>query len=48
MAVWHGRRRADLGDSLALMSRRFPLPWSVDETGRRLQWECFIVPTLNH
>jgi hypothetical protein len=30
MAVWRDRRRADLGD-LALMSRRFPPPWSVDE-----------------
>ena len=28
MAVWRDRRRADLGD-LALMSRRFPPPWSV-------------------
>jgi hypothetical protein len=30
MAVWRDRRRADLGD-LALMSRRFPPPWSVEE-----------------
>jgi hypothetical protein len=31
MAVWGDRRRADLGD-LALMSRRFPPHWSVEET----------------
>ena len=30
MAVWRDRRRADLGD-LALMSRRFPPPLSVEE-----------------
>ena len=35
MAVWRDRR-ADLG--LALMSRRFPPPWSVEETDA-----CFIV-----
>ncbi len=29
MAIWRDRRRADLG-GLALMSRRFPPPWSVD------------------
>jgi hypothetical protein len=28
--LWRDRRRADLGD-LALISRRFPPPWSVDE-----------------
>jgi hypothetical protein len=48
MAVWRGRRCADLGDYLALMFRCFPLPWSAAETGPGLQWECFIVPTLNH
>jgi len=37
MAVWRDRRRADLGD-LALMSRRFPPPWTVEETDA-----CFIV-----
>jgi hypothetical protein len=35
------RRRADLGD-LALMSRRFPPPWSVEETDA-----CFIVRDAN-
>ena len=30
MAVWRGQRGADFG--LALMSRRFPPPWSVEET----------------
>ena len=41
MAVWRDRRRADLGD-LALMSRRFPPPWSVEETDA-----CFIVSDKN-
>jgi hypothetical protein len=41
MAVWRDRRRADLGD-LALMSRRFPPPWSVEETDA-----CFIVRDAN-
>ena len=27
--------RADLGDGLALMSRRFPPPWTVEETNVR-------------
>src|SRR5438046_2106683 len=36
MAVWRGDWRADL--VLALMSRRFPPPWSVEETDA-----CFIV-----
>jgi hypothetical protein len=36
MAVWRDRRRADLGD-LALMSRRFPPPWTVEQTDA-----CFI------
>jgi hypothetical protein len=36
MAVWRGQRVADFG--LALMSRRFPPPWSVEETDA-----CFIV-----
>jgi hypothetical protein len=38
MAVWHDRQRADLGD-LALMPRRFPPPWSIDEANAA----CFIV-----
>jgi hypothetical protein len=37
MAVWRDQWRANLGD-LALMSRRFPPPWSVEETDA-----CFIV-----
>ncbi len=37
MAIWRDRRRADLGN-LALVSRRFPPPWSVEETDA-----CFIV-----
>ena len=41
MAVWRDQRPADLGD-LALMSRRFPPPWSVDETDA-----CFIVRDAN-
>ena len=41
MAVWRDRRRADLGD-LALMSRRFPPPWSVEERDA-----CFIVSDKN-
>jgi hypothetical protein len=41
MAVWRDRRHADLGD-LALMSRRFPPPWSVEETDA-----CFIVRDAN-
>jgi hypothetical protein len=41
MAVWRDRRRADLGN-LALMSRRFPPPWSVEETDA-----CFIVSDKN-
>jgi hypothetical protein len=36
MAVWRGQRVVDFG--LALMSRRFPPPWSVEETDA-----CFIV-----
>jgi hypothetical protein len=39
MAVWLDRR-ADLG--LALMSRRFPPPWIVEETDA-----CFIVRDAN-
>ena len=39
MAVWRDRR-ADLG--LALMSRRFPPPWSAEETEA-----CFIVRDAN-
>ena len=39
MAVWRDRR-AGLG--LALMSRRFPPPWSVEETDA-----CFIVRDAN-
>ena len=41
MAVRRDQRPADLGD-LALMSRRFPPPWSVDETDA-----CFIVRDAN-
>ena len=41
MAVWRDRRRADLGD-LALMSRRFPPPWCVDEANNA----CFIVKLI--
>ena len=41
MAVWRDRRRADLGD-LALMSRRFPPPWSVEERDA-----CFTVSDKN-
>jgi hypothetical protein len=37
MAVWRDQRPADLGD-LALMSRRFPPPWTAEETDA-----CFIV-----
>jgi hypothetical protein len=40
MAVWRDRR-ADLG--LALMSRRFPPPWTVDEADSKLDRRCFIV-----
>ena len=36
MAVWRGQRVADFG--LALMSRRFPPPWTAEETDA-----CFIV-----
>ena len=36
MAIWRGQRVADFG--LALMSRRFPPPWTVEETDA-----CFIV-----
>ena len=36
MVVWRGQRVADFG--LALMSRRFPPPWSAEETDA-----CFIV-----
>ena len=39
MAVWRGQR-ADFG--LALMSRRFPPPWTVEETDA-----CFIVRDAN-
>ena len=41
MGVWRDQRPADLGD-LALMSRRFPPPWSVEETDA-----CFIVRDAN-
>ena len=41
MAVWRDQRPADLGD-LALMSRRFPPPWSFEETDAR-----FIVRDAN-
>jgi hypothetical protein len=44
MAVWRDRR-ADLG--LALMSRRFPPPWSVDEADSKLDRRCFIVRDAN-
>jgi hypothetical protein len=37
MAVWRDQRPADLGD-LALMSRRFPPPWSVEEANNA----CFV------
>ena len=40
MAVWRDRR-AGLG--LALMSRRFPPPWSVDEPDSKLDRRCLIV-----
>jgi hypothetical protein len=40
MVVWRGQRVADFG--LALMSRRFPPPWSVEETDA-----CFIVHDHN-
>jgi hypothetical protein len=40
MAVWRGQRVADFG--LALMSRRFPPPWTVEETDA-----CFIVRDAN-
>jgi hypothetical protein len=40
MAVWRGQRVADFG--LALMSRSFPPPWSVEETDA-----CFIVRDAN-
>jgi putative heme degradation protein len=46
MAVWRDRRRADLGD-LALMSRRFPPSWSVEETDSKLDRRCFIVRDAN-
>ena len=39
MAVWRDRRAALV---LALMSRRFPPPWSVEETDA-----CFIVRDAN-
>jgi hypothetical protein len=39
MAVWRDRRS---GLGLALMSRRFPPPWSVEETDA-----CFIVRDAN-
>ena len=39
MAVWRDRR---FGLGLALMSRRFPPPWSVEETDA-----CFIVRDAN-
>ena len=44
MAVWRDRR-AGLG--LALMSRRFPPPWSVDEADSKLDRRCFIVRDAN-
>ena len=44
MAVWRDRR-AGLG--LALMSRRFPPPWSVDEADYKLDRWCFIVRDAN-
>ena len=47
MAVWRGWRRADLGDSLALMSRRFPPPWSVDDPDMKLGQECISVRDAN-
>ena len=40
MAVWRSQRVADFG--LALMSRRFPPPWTVEETDA-----CFIVRDAN-
>ena len=46
MAVWRDRRRADLGD-LALMPRRFPPPWSVEEADAKLDRRCFIVRDAN-
>jgi hypothetical protein len=44
MAVWRDRR-ADFG--LALMSRRFPPRWSVDEADPKLDRGCFIVRDAN-
>jgi hypothetical protein len=38
--AWRGQRVADFG--LALMSRRFPPPWTVEETDA-----CFIVRDAN-
>jgi hypothetical protein len=35
MAVWRGQCVDDFG--LALMSRRFPPPWSVEETDPKLR-----------
>jgi putative heme degradation protein len=32
---------------LALMSRRFPPPWSVDEPDQKLDRRCFIVRDAN-
>ena len=46
MAVWRDQRPADLGD-LALMSRRFPPPWSVEELDPKLERQCFIVRDAN-
>ena len=40
MAVWRSQRVADFG--LVLMSRRFPPPWTVEETDA-----CFIVRDAN-
>ncbi len=42
MAIWRDRRRADLG-GLALMSRHFPPPWSVDDPDKQLGQDCYIV-----
>jgi hypothetical protein len=40
MAVWRDRRAALV---LALMSRRFPPPWSAEEPDPKLDRQCFIV-----
>jgi hypothetical protein len=44
MAVWRDRRAALV---LALMSRRFPPPWSAEEPDPKLDRQCFIVRDAN-